>query len=297
MSASSSNKLTRMGRWGYAGPWYGSLIDKSEQEKSENPLLGKLNMLRRFGLEVLTVGLNEWHALPEQQRRRVVRLLDEYGMQLAVHIGYPYITASDEEVVMNNERILEGLSRLAKDRQPVIVATEPRYSHRFDKRMPLEHALERLSKSIAPIAAGCRELGVRLGIENHGDFYCSDLVQVCRETPDLYMFLDTGNTFLIGERPLEAFKAAAPYVIGAHFKDHKVRPRLDARPLHLEIGPSALGEGDVPLQACYDLLCEQAPYPDELVMEIEMICPEDESPVDCLNRSLAYIRTLDGEQG
>ncbi|MBM7565528.1 sugar phosphate isomerase/epimerase family protein [Paenibacillus sacheonensis] len=292
MSASESNQLTRIGRWGYAGPWYGGLTTQSE-----HPLLGRLAMLRRFGLEVFTVGLTDWDSLREQERKTIVDLLDAYGMQLAVHIGYPYITASDEEIRANNAHILLALSRLAMYRQPAIVTTEPRYSHRFDKRLPLDHALERLSKSIAPIAAGCRDLGVRLGIENHGDFYCSDLVQVCRETPDLYLFLDTGNTFLIGERPLEAFRTAAPYVIGAHFKDHKVRPRLDARPLHLEIGPSALGDGDVPLQACYDLLAEQAPYPYELIMEIEMICPDDESPIDCLNRSIAYIRTLDGEQG
>lgn len=283
-------KLTKVGRWGYAGPWYGQLTDPTV-----DPLLGRLLMHRRYGLEVLPAGLNEWDAMKEESREELVRLLDEYGMQLAVHFGYPYITASEDDVNAGNERILRSLSRLVKQKRPLIAMTEAGYSHRFDKRMPVDAALERLSTALAPLAAGCGELGVRLGLENHGDFYCSDLVQVCRATPELYFFLDTGNTFLIGEKPLEAFEAAAPYVIGAHFKDHKVRPMLEARPLHFEVGPSAIGDGDVPLKACYDLLASRAPWPDELVLAIEMICPDGESPVDCLERSLAFIQTLDGE--
>lgn len=292
MTGTTHTKLTNIGRWGYAGPWYGQLT-----ESDESPLLGRLRMHRRFGLEVLSVGLTEWDGLDDESRTALAIMLDEYDMQLAVHVGYPYITSTEEEAQAAGDRILRSLSRLVKEKRPAIVTTEAGYTHRFDRRMPLDRALERLSAALAPLAAGCRDLGVRLGLENHGDFYCSDLVQVCKATPELYLFLDTGNTYLIGERPLEAFEAAAPYVIGAHFKDHKVRPRLDARPLHLEVGPSALGEGDVPLKSCYDLLKARAPHPEQLVLAIEMICPDGDSPVACLERSLAYIRTLDGEAG
>ena len=42
--------------------------------------------------------------------------------------------------------------------------------------------------------------------------------------PGLRIFLDTGNTYLIGERPIPAYEAGAAYTIGTHFKDHRVAP-------------------------------------------------------------------------
>ena len=84
-----------------------------------------------------------------------------------------------------------------------------------------------------------------------------------------------------------------PYAVGTHFKDHHVRPRPDARPLHFEVGPAVLGEGDVPLEACYRLLRERNPNPDGLVMEIELIFPADRPAVESLEQSLAYVRSLD----
>ena len=158
---------------------------------------------------------------------------------------------------------------------------------------PLAAQLDRLARLLPPLVQRCVEMELPFGIENHGDYYCSDLVALCQEVPHLGIFLDTGNTFLIGEAPMPAFEAAAPYVVGSHFKDHHVRPCLDARPLHFEVGPSVIGEGNVPLRECYQLLREQAPHPDRLVMEIELIPPPDLDPVVAFERSLAFVRTLE----
>ncbi|WP_164545390.1 sugar phosphate isomerase/epimerase family protein [Paenibacillus albus] len=284
------SRWTKLGKWGFAGPWYGELT-----AHTGSVLMDRLAMLRQYGFQLFSAGLHDLMKLPVDERKSLLAHLGEHGMELAVYTGYPYITAEADEAVSWNEEILLALSELCSVMKPVIVMTEAHYTSRFDKRIPLNAALERLSGALAPLAAGCKEFGTRLAIENHADFYCSDLVTVCRNTPDLWLFLDTGNTFLIGERPLEAFQAAAPYVIGTHFKDHQVRPVLDANPLHFEVGGSVLGEGDVPLQLCYDLLLAHAPFPEELIMEIEMICPSGMSPVAALEKSIAYIRTLDGD--
>jgi sugar phosphate isomerase/epimerase len=113
-------------------------------------------------------------------------------------------------------------------------------------------------------------------IEDHGDFYCSDLVKLCKQTPHLYIFLDTGNTYLIGEQPIPAFEAAAPYTIGTHFKDHTVRPNPDI--LHFEVSCCALGDGDVPLRECYKILMEKAPHPEKLAMMFEMFPAKGQEP-------------------
>ena len=138
----------------------------------------------------------------------------------------------------------------------------------------------------------CNGLGTPLGVENHGDFYVSDIVQLCKTTPHLWLFLDTGNTYLLGEKPLPAMIEGAPYAIGTHFKDHLVKPNYQA--LHFEVEGAALGDGDVPLRECWKLLKQHSPFKDNLMMEIEMISPKGVNPMDAMTKSVAFLKTLEG---
>ena len=78
--------------------------------------------------------------------------------------------------------------------------------------------------------------------------------------------------------------------IGTHFKDHRVQPCYE--PLRFEIFGAVLGEGDVGLRECYDLLLRKAPDPETLVMQMEMISPRDMNPLDAMEKSIAFIRSL-----
>ena len=273
--------------WGYACPWYGEFL-----ALDEDPLYARLKFLVEHDLTVTGVPISEIADMTDAERDLVAQFLVDHSLQLAPHVGLGYISSEAEAVKRETEAIVNALERYLPLLRGTIVKTTAGAGHRFDRDPPLEAKLERMSSALAPLAAACWDLGAPLAIENHGDFYCSDLVALCERTPHLHIFLDTGNTYLIGEQPMPAFEAAAPHTVGTHFKDHRVRPRLDARPLHFEVGGSPLGEGDVPLRECYDLLLARAPYPDKLVMEIEMICPEDMSALECLDRSLSFIRSL-----
>ena len=162
--------------------------------------------------------------------------------------------------------------------------------HRFMDSPSLEEQLDRLAERLTPLARGCHELGCPLGIENHGDYYCDDLVALCRRVPHLGIFLDTGNTYLIGEQPLPACRAAAPYTIGTHFKDHRVYP--DHKELKFVIGGAPLGQGHVGLAEIYRLLVDLAPSPETLVMQWEMIPPQGMDPFECLEQSWEFVRGL-----
>jgi sugar phosphate isomerase/epimerase len=176
-------------------------------------------------------------------------------------------------------------------RAPIVTTLVGKY-HRFMRQPSLHEQLERLPSVIAPLAYACHEFGCPLGIENHGDYYATDLVELCRRTPFLGIFLDTGNTYLIGEPSLPAIRAAAPLTIGTHFKDHHVWPEKQTFPLRFEIGGAVLGEGDVGLREAYDILLEHAPRPESLVMLIEMIPQPPMGPEECLERTLAFVRGL-----
>lgn len=276
-------------RWGYALPWYGPFMKLDTDQ-----LYAKLKFLKAHNLKNTGVSISEIDKLSKQHQERLWGYLEASNLDLVPEIGYDYIWSSDEEIKRNNEEIISNINKYAKYMRTGIVHTGSKAGHRFDRKMPLDEKLERLSKALGPIATACKELRTPLCIENHGDFYCSDLVKLCKETPELYMFLDTGNVYLIGEQAMTAFELAAPYTVGTHFKDHHVRPCPDARPLHFEVAGSAIGEGDVPLKECYDLLMKYSPNPDKLVMMMEMISPDDMEPTDCLNRSINFVNSLEG---
>jgi sugar phosphate isomerase/epimerase len=159
--------------------------------------------------------------------------------------------------------------------------------------------MEILADLLAEPARRCADAGRPLAIENHGDYYVSDLVALIGEVPELRLFLDTGNTFLIGEKPLPAFREAAPFVVGGHFKDHKVGPRTDEGPLRFEIGPAVLGEGDVPLRECFEILRQETPDFDRVAMLIELIPPSfaGDDNVRAFEQSVAFVKSLEAGRG
>ncbi len=277
--------------WGYALVWYGPFL-----REDPDPLWARLRFLKKHGLQVTGIGLGEFAALEEAKREAVAGFLAEHDIQLTPGVGFDYLNSDSDTARRKADEILASLARFSPMLRNTIVHTGAcTPEHRFDRTRSLEEKLEGLSRGMAALAAGCQELGTPLCIENHGDYYCSDLVELCKRTPGLTLFLDTGNTYLIGERPWPAFVEAAPYTVGTHFKDHRVCPRPEARPLHFEVDGSPLGDGDVPLRECYELLKQKAPHPEKLVMEIEMICPDSMDPELCLERSLSFIRSLEAE--
>lgn len=272
--------------WGFAGPWYGQLYDHTRPDKQ----IAQLEALVGFGIPMTSVGLGQVAAMDEAERDRLGQFVADHDMRLNVHVGGAPLDAADDAVQRTADTVAANLERFRPLLRPMIAHTGARAGHRFDRSAPVEERLAKISRALAPVAQACKGAGLRLGIENHGDFYCSDWVELCTMTPDLHIFLDTGNTFLIGERPIPAYEAAAPYTIGGHFKDHRVGPNL--KTLHFELDGCVLGEGDAELSRCWEILLRNAPDPGSLAMEIEMICPEGMDPCDCLRRSLAFCHTL-----
>lgn len=273
--------------WGYALVWPRAFLTRDA-----DPLMAKLKFLAHYGLETTGIGLREVAAMSEAQRDDVGNFLAQHNLSLSVHLGLPYFDADRDLVRRHVDEALEQLSTSHSLLRTMLVTTGAGDIHRFHKQPPLPQQLEQLAEALMPVVAGCQGLGLPVGIENHGDYYCSDLVDLCQMVPGLGIFLDTGNTYLIGEAPLPAIRAAAPYVVGTHFKDHHVRPRLDARPLHFEVAESVTGDGDVPLRECYQILLDTVPDPAALVMEIELIPPPNLDVVEAFERSLTFVRSL-----
>jgi sugar phosphate isomerase/epimerase len=268
--------------WGYAGVWPGQFIRYPEQ---------KLRSWVEFLVdwELQCTGVSVWELGALDPADGLFDFLAEHDLHLTIGVGGIYF-GERGEVARKVDEALEIIRRF-KDaaRTPIITGAVGRV-HRFMRDPSLKQQLDTLTKGLTPLASGCHEMGLGFGLENHGDYYCSDIVTLCGRVPNLSIFLDTGNCYLIGERVLPAVREAAPYTIGTHFKDHHVRPRPDTRPLSFEVAPAVLGDGDVGLREVYDILLQNAPNPESLVMEIELIPPKD--PRESLQESLTFIRSL-----
>jgi sugar phosphate isomerase/epimerase len=274
--------------WGYALVWMSKFL-----QRDPDTLMAKLKFLVDYDLKTTGVSVAEIAKLDDAKREEVAQYIADHELAIHLYANAPYLKADLDTVSRSIDETVQDIERYHGLLRCPLVTTGVGSYHRFMRSPSLAEQMDRLAQTLPALAASCHSLGIPFGIENHGDYYCSDLVELVQQVPHLGIFLDTGNTYLIGEAPLPAFRAAAPYVVGTHFKDHHVRPRPDARPLHFEVDASIIGDGDVPLRECYQILIENIPNPEKLVMEIELIPPSGIPATEILERSLAFVRSLE----
>jgi sugar phosphate isomerase/epimerase len=269
--------------WGYAGVYPGAFgVWQGDVQ---------MNMLRfvaEHGFRSTGVGLNE---LKDPARReQIAKFVNDHDMQLSVRPHLNYFDADSDKLRRETDEALKLIELALKSIRIPLVTTGGGPMHRFLAKPSLAEQMDRLTAGLTPLAAGCKRLGKPLGIENHGDYYISDLVSLCGRVPHLGIFLDTGNTYLVGEQSVPACRLAAPYTVGTHFKDHIVYP--DPQTLTFHVTGAALGDGHVGLREIYDALLELNPDPDALVMEWELVPPKEMDPFEALRRSWDFVRSL-----
>ncbi len=271
-------------RWGYAGVFPGPF-----GVWEGDAVMNKLRFVAERGFDSTGLRLSEMR--DPGRREQIGGFVAEHGLRITVGPHADLFSVSEDEARWRMDafvRDLEAYGELL--RVPIATMAVGPY-HRFMREPTLGWQMDRLATVLPEAARACHEMGRPLGIENHGDYYTSDLVGLCERVPRLGIFLDTGNTYLIGEPSVEGCRAAAPYTIGAHFKDHHVRP--DPKTLTFVIEGAVLGEGDVGLAEVYADLMANAPRPSQLVMQFEMVPPKGMDPFECLERSKRFVASLE----
>jgi len=111
------------------------------------------------------------------------------------------------------------------------------------KWFELQHAIREGLAKYAPMAEA---EGRKLAIENHQDFGSRELVDFCHEFgPAMGITLDTGNTFPVGEAPMDFVRHVAPLVQHVHFKDYQAQFTDEG----YRLVRCAIGDGAVPIKA------------------------------------------------
>jgi len=271
--------------WGMAGVFPGELeLWRGDQWANQHRFVAEQ------GFSGGGIGVGD---LADDARRAILRdLALSHGQSYCVHMVSDY----RDPIEVTHARLAAELATLLQFRDEVPVAFVAIIvtggGHRFDRVVPLERQLETLSAGLAPLVAGCGEAGIPVAIENHGDYYVSDLVALCQLTPGLEIMLDTGNCFLIGERPDLIPDEAFPLVRATHWKDHFVKP--NPATLHFELTGATLGAGHVGLERIFQRICALHPNPEGIRMMIEWVPDPDRDPRECLADSKRHLEKISG---
>lgn len=111
----------------------------------------------------------------------------------------------------------------------------------------------------------CAELGVRIAVENHEYETSADVLEIVRQVDSKWVgtHVDTGNSMMVWEDPVEAVATLAPLAVSSHFKDHVV-VLGEREPLVVGV---TLGTGSIDCAECFRILDEQSPL-QRLIIEV-----------------------------
>jgi sugar phosphate isomerase/epimerase len=269
--------------WGMAGVFPGEL----ELWRGD----GWANQRRFVAAEGFSGGSVGVADLVDPARRELLAgLAQSHGQVQAVHLGVQY----QMEPSAAHRHLAGDVTKLLEARGDVPLAyvaiVTQGLSHRFDREIPLALQMERLSAQLSPVVERCRAEGLPVVIENHADYYLSDLVELCERTPGLGIQLDTGNCFLIGERPDLIPDAAFPLIQSTHWKDVYVRP--NEKTLHFELTGATLGAGHAGLETIFARLIALHPDPATIRMMIEWVPDPARDVKECLANSKRHLTKI-----
>jgi sugar phosphate isomerase/epimerase len=154
--------------------------------------------------------------------RAAFDLAAELDLYLDLHVPLPVDWRGDASRIAQREQKFHLVCRLVAERGGRAVHTAVGARERFED-------LPRWNEFVATTVVGClrrlapelRELGLRVGIENHWDFSTYQILQVIEQVgADVVGFgLDTGNVPILAEAPDRAVERAAPFAVTLHLKD------------------------------------------------------------------------------
>lgn len=272
--------------WGFDGVFPGALGVYNQGDVFTN----KLTWVAERGFHGGHVGVE---SLSNPDHCNVLETLSASHQQ-SWSVGFhPTLTEPESDVQttlqIQSQRMIESANQFDLPLASVVV---PGGIHRFMKDFPLQDQLRKLETLLTPLVNTLSEAGIRVAIENHGDYYISDLMELCERVPGLTIQLDTGNCFLIGERPDQIPDEAYPLISCTHFKDHYVYPV--AKGLSFQLTGATLGEGDVGLKAIYEKLMALHDDPTSVRLTTEWVPDPDKNVKTCFNASAKFLQRLSG---
>jgi len=266
--------------------WMGALYSGAP-----DPYKAQIELMAEYDLHATGWSSRELMAMEPAHREEIAGWLEAHDVQVTLGVGYNYFTDDEEEVRRGLDAVAEALEVLPPLMRSTVCTTgAPRHIHRFTHDPPLPEQLDILAERLGPVAALAETAGLKLAYHNVLR-YCSDIAEICRRVPNLGFVFDTGNCFLVGDRPTQAARDAAPYTFAMHFKDHYAMPSLQ-RPMGVHIRGAVPGQGDASLREVWEIVKADVPDLDQLVVEMEIDPVEGMERREALQQAIAFMHSL-----
>lgn len=280
--------------WGYAGVPHGDL-----RWWDGDQTINKLTWCRRNGFRATGIDLKE---LADPARRAAILAAGE-GLRLDVHWGCDWYALDPAACDRAGEEFIRRLEpHLAAIRCP-FVGSGLAGRHRFDAAWPIARQIERVAAGIRGTARRLADLGCPLAMHNGFDWWGEDLAALCRAAPGLGVLFDTGNSLVVGERPLDMARHVAPFTVATHIKDHVLYPWNDPRAKErgvsgqaLVVDGAVLGEGHAEVRAVVAHLLDHVRDPAAVIWGWELEPPAGMNGQEAVDRSWAVCREIETDQ-
>ena len=107
-------------------------------------------------------------------------------------------------------------------------------------------------RDLIAVAPAAEDLKINILLENHEDFRGQDIARILERVdhPRIRALFDYGNSQMVGEDPIDALEAMAPYTTSVHMKDHVVVEHENA----LYAQGVVMGSGRLPVSEMTDHL-------------------------------------------
>jgi len=277
--------------WGYAGVAHGDL-----RWWDGDATLNKLTWCRRNGFAATGIALEE---LRDPTRRAAVLAAGE-GLRLDVSWDVDWYGLGDDEIERRGEALVRELEPLRDALRCPYVGTGLGGRHRFDRDWPIARQIERVARALRPMARRLADLGCPLAVHNAFDWWGQDLAALCRAAPGLGVLFDTGNSLVVGERPLDMARHVAPFTVATHIKDHVLfpwnDPRASARGINdqaLVVEGAVLGEGHAEVRAVVEHLLDHVRDPLAVIWGWELEPPQGMNGQEAVERSWPVCRAIE----
>jgi 3-oxoisoapionate decarboxylase len=178
--------------------------------------------------------------LSDRQLTELRSRLDDLGMTPVISAGLnmmgPLESAFRSAKHLNAKVIRLGLS-------PVLEGSRNAWGEKWTALQSTIH------EGLARYAPMAEAEGRTLAVENHQDFTSRELSDFCRQYgPAMGITLDTGNTFPVGEAPMDFTQRVAPFVKHVHLKDYRVQFTDEG----FRLVRCAIGDGAAPIKNMLD---------------------------------------------
>ena len=171
-----------------------------------------------------------------------------------------------------------------------LVHGQPGRANRYSPEATVAEQLARIEANVRTLLPLAADLGLTLALEPHMDYRCAELVKVVEAvgSPRLRLVLDVASPLAVTEDPLDAARAAAPYVVATHLRDMRVQALTEVATGALFHTP--IGEGHVPVDRILDILDHRSPDPNGVIHCLKIVSRPEHDVEAWLSASLATVR-------